>query len=195
MRRLLLVLLFVSGAANAGGGLVLRNDSCIMTIGFYEAHFTAYQPQSSGDQEFCENLPVSGETVVVLDYLHRSMREVPIDFRIIRNVTGKSEFARLPDVEALADIDAVTVFYQPPVVRPGGSLQVEYVFADDGEYIGIVTAGHPSNDKLYVSVFPFTVGQTRLPWGWLGFLAAILLGAGLLLRMKHLGERPAEQPA
>jgi hypothetical protein len=192
MRWLLPFFLLVSGTAGAGGGLVLSNDSCIMTIGFYEAHFTAYQPQSSGDEEFCENLPATGDTVVVLDYLHRSMREVPVDFRIIRNLSGKGEFARLADVEALADIDAATVFYQPPKVQQNGTLLVEFRLAEAGEYIGIVTAGHPTNDNTYVSVFPFTAGRTTLPWGWLGLLVAVALGAALLFRMKHLGERPAE---
>lgn len=195
MRWLSPVFLLLSGAAGAGGGLVLSNDTCIMTIGFYEAHFTAYQSQTSGDEEFCENLPASGATLVVLDYLHRSMSEVPIDFRIIRNETGKGEFARLPDVEALPDIDAATVFYQPPKVQPNGTLLVEFTIEEDGEYIGIVTAGHPTNDKTYVSVFPFTAGRTRLPWGWLALVAAVLFGAALLLRMKHLGERPAASTA
>ncbi|MBT8131995.1 MAG: hypothetical protein KJO35_06985, partial [Gammaproteobacteria bacterium] len=89
MRQLLLLAwLLVGSTAVAGGGLVLRNDTCIMTIGFYEAHFTAYQPRSSGDTEHCENLPATGETIFIIDYLHRSMKEVPIDFRIIDNVTG-----------------------------------------------------------------------------------------------------------
>ncbi len=70
----------------AGGGVILRDDVCIITIGFYEAHFTAYQPQTRGNEEFCEDLPDLGETLFVLDYLHTSMKEVPIDFRIIKDV-------------------------------------------------------------------------------------------------------------
>ncbi|MBT8096766.1 MAG: hypothetical protein HKN35_14640 [Woeseia sp.] len=195
MRSFALLLLLVSGVAEAGGGLVLQNDTCIITIGFYEAHFTAYQPQSSGDEEFCENLPARGETVVVLDYLHRSLKEVPVDYRIIRNTTGKGEFARLADIEALPDLGAVTVFYKQPAVQQDGRFLVEFTFAEEGEYIGIVTAGHPVNDKVYVSVFPFTVGRSGLPWGWFGFAVAVLLGAGLLLSMKHIGARPVETNA
>lgn len=194
-RHALLLAAFIAPVANAGGGLVLRNDTCIMTIGFYEAHFTAYQPQSTGDTEFCENLPAPGATLFVLDYLHRSLKEVPVDFRIISNVTGKGEFARLADVEALPDVDEVTLFYKSPTVQANGSLQIEYAFPEDGEYIGIVTAGHPSNDKIYVSVFPFTVGRTDLPWGWFAFAAAVLLGGGLLFRMKHIGAPPSETSA
>jgi len=187
-----LLLLLVSTCASAGGGLVLRNDTCIMTIGFYEAHFTAYQPQSSGDEEFCENLPASGETVFVLDYLHRSLKDVPVDFRIIRNVSGKGEFARFEDVEAMADIDAHTLYYVAPVVKADGRFIAEYDFGDEGEYIGIVTAGHPSNGKTYTSVFPFAVGQTRFPWGWLGLAAAVIIGGGFLLTTLGSLQRGAE---
>lgn len=144
----------------AGGGLVLRNDVCIMTIGFYEAHFTAYQPATRGNEEFCKELPDLGETLFVLDYLHASMKEVPIDFRIIRDATGLGPFAQPADVDALGALDDYTVFYQPPIVRVDASLQVRYDFVEPGPYIGIVTAGHPTKDTVYTSVFPLTVGVT-----------------------------------
>lgn len=173
--------------AQAGGGVVLKDDTCIITIGFYEAHFTAYQPATRGDTEFCEDLPDAADAVFVLDYLHRNLSDVPVDFRIIRNVTGKGEFAREPDVVALGDLDPYTVFYQPPVVRGNGTFLVEHAFAEAGEYIGIVTAGHPTSDKIYTSVFPFAVGATRLPWGWLAFAVALLAAGAWLTRMRGVG--------
>ncbi len=176
-----------TGAALAGGGVVLRDDTCIITIGFYEAHFTAYQPATRGDREFCEDLPDAAQTIFVLDYLHASLAQVPVDFRIIDNVTGKGEFARIEDVEALADIDAHTVFYQPPVVRPDGSFMIEHEFTRSGEYVGIVTAGHPTTDAVYTSVFPFAVGRTSLPWGWIGLALALAAFAGFVARLRHVG--------
>jgi len=175
------------GSAFAGGGVVLSNDTCIINIGFYDAHFTAYQPNAKGDTEFCEDLPVTGKTVFVLDYLHRSLKDVPVDFRIIRNVTGVGEFAREKDVNAIADLDAATVFYAPPMIKANGTLLVEHVFAERGEYIGIVTAGHPSNANTYTAVFPFEVGASGVPWGWLGVVVALILAGGFLFRMKHIG--------
>ncbi|MDZ7644635.1 MAG: hypothetical protein U5K76_10695 [Woeseiaceae bacterium] len=183
----LLVLLAPAGPAGAGGGVILSEDTCIMTIGFYEAHFTAYQPDTRGDEQFCEDLPDTGTTLFVLDYLHASLREVPVDFRIIRNVTGKGEFARIGDIEALDDIARHTVFYQPPRIKSDGTYTVEHAFAEPGDYIGIVTAGHPSNDNIYMSVFPFAVGKTDVPWGWLVFAAALLAGGGFVLNMRRIG--------
>ncbi len=181
------LLLLLAGQALAGGGVLLRDDTCIISIGFYDAHFTAYQPEAKGDTEFCENLPDTGKTIFVLDYLHSSLKEVPVDFRIIRNVTGKGEFARQSDIEAIADLDAVTVFYQPPIIKENATFLVEYTFAENGEYIGIVTAGHPSNANIYTSIFPFAVGAWRIPWGWIGLGIAVLLAAALLMSMKHMG--------
>lgn len=152
-----------------------------MTIGFYTAHFTAYQPATSGNEEFCEDLPETGESIFVLDYLHDSLKEVPVDFRIIRDVTGSGRFAKWEDVEKLGDIEPHTVFYQPPLVRPDGSYRVSFEFAEKGAYIGIVTAGHPSNDKIYYSVFPFSVGETKLPL-WLAFVG-VAVAFVLLLRV------------
>ena len=181
------LLLAAAPRAHAGGGVILRNDTCIITIGFYEAHFTAYQPDTRGDEEFCEDLPDAARATFVLDYLHPSLKEVPVDFRIIRNATGKGEFARPSDVEALGELASHTVFYQPPVVRENGTFLVEHPFDSDGEYIGIVTAGHPSNDNVYVSVFPFAVGQSGLPWGWIAFGLVLLLAALLLASVKRIG--------
>ena len=160
--------------------MILRDDVCIIKIGFYEAHFTAYQPQSSGDKQFCQELPEIGETLFVLDYLHSSMKEVPIDFRIIRNVTNMGKYVQLGDINAIEDIEAVTVFYQQPSVHANASLTVDYTFTVPGNYIGIVTAGHPTKNTTYSAVFPLTVGKTNyarlLPFGLL-----LLLPVGYIL--------------
>jgi hypothetical protein len=62
------------------------------------------------------------------------------------------------------------------VVEAGGSYRVQHDFLEKGDYIGVVTAGHPTNDKLYNAVFPFSVGARRYPF-WLLFL----LVAGLFV--------------
>ncbi len=166
--------MLMSIPARAGGGLVLRDDKCIIQIGFYEAHFTAYQPQTRGNEQFCQELPDVGETLFVLDYLHGSMKEVPIDFRIIRDVTKLGRFVRVSDVEAIQDIKPLTVFYHEPTVHSDASLSVDYTFVTPGNYIGVVTAGHPTKNKTYSAVFPFTVGKTN-------FSRLFLIGLPLLL--------------
>jgi len=167
----------------AGGGVLLSEDSCIMTIGFYEAHFTAYQPSTSGDKQFCEDLDDTGDTIFVLDYLHKSLSEVPVDFRIIKNVTSKGEFVQINDIEEIIDIEDVTVFYQKPVIKSNASYTVSHDFMEEGEYVGIVTAGHPTNSNIYSSVFPFRVGKVSLPWPIIIFITLILIFGTYLYRM------------
>ena len=159
------LLLFPAAGTQAGGGLVLEGDICVIWIDFYSAHFTAYQPGSSGNTQFCQDLPATGETIFVLDYLHQSLKEVPVDFRIIRDVTGQGQYVKLKHVEEIEDIEQHTVFYQPPVVRPDASFKIEYDFKQEGEYIGIVSAGHPSTDMIYTAVFPFEVGASGFGYG------------------------------
>ena len=161
----------------AGGGVILQDDVCIIKIAFYEAHFTAYQPDTSGNTQFCEDLPDTGQTIFVLDYLHDSMKEVPVDFRIIRDVTELGRFVRPQDVEALGELAEHTIFYQPPTIESDASLSVEPMLSEKGNYIGIVTVGHPTNDSIYTAVFPFEVGAIDISYIYplLAFLTPALL--------------------
>lgn len=153
----------------AHGGVVLEDDICVLKIGFLKAHFTGYQPRWSGNEEFCEDIPVVGDSVFVIDYLHDFLREMKVDFRIIDDVNDVGIFASWDDVQTIADIEAVTVYYLPPDTRRDGVLTAEYNFQQPGNYIGIVTAFHPSEDKTYRAVFAFAVGG-----GGIGYVTVFL---------------------
>jgi hypothetical protein len=181
------LLAFPGAGTQAGGGMVLEGDVCIIWVDFYSAHFTAYQPGISGNEQFCQDLPNTGETIFVLDYLHQSLKEVPVDFRIIRDVTGQGQYVKLKHVEEIEDIEQHTVFYQPPVVRPDASLKIEYDFKEKGEFVGIVSAGHPSTDEIYTAVFPFEVGASSLGYFWP--LALLLAGAALFVARRRFHRR------
>jgi hypothetical protein len=177
-----ILLVFPMTATHAGGGVLLKDDVCIIWIDFYSAHFTAYQPDSRGNEQFCEDLPDTGQTIFVLDYLHNSLKEVPVDFRIIRDATGLGRYARLEQVEQLEDIEQHTVFYQPPVIRPDASFKIEHEFTEEGSYIGIVSAGHPTNDSIYTAVFPFEVGRSDTSYL---FPLILLLAGGAFLFLRR----------
>ncbi len=138
------------------GGVVLEDDLCLINVGFYQAHFTVFQPTSRAHKQFCEDLPDLGESIFVLEYLHDGLGALAVDFRIITNPTGMGRFTAWTDIEQLADIEAVTVFYQPHVINPD-VFSVLHNFTESGEFVGIVTAIHPDG-KTYRAIFPFEVG-------------------------------------
>ena len=154
------------------GGVVEEKDICVIQVGFFKAHFTVYQPRTRAHREMCEDLPDAAETVFVMEYLHNGLAEMPIDFRIIRDVTGQGRFAKWADVAAIKDLDAATVFYQPAVVEPD-VVSVLHEFAEPGHYIGIVTARQPATQQLYRAVFPFQVGSTG--FGYVPLIVAALI--------------------
>lgn len=158
--------------AQAGGGASLAEDRCVVNMGFQSAHLFIYQPQARGGEAFCSTLPEATNTVFVLDYLHESLNRSPIELRIIEDVTGQGRFARWSDIEAIPDLDSVTVFREPPVTRPGGSWKTEHAFEREGEYLLLVTSRHPSKDIVYHAISPLTVGAT--PWWY--WLALPLVG-------------------
>jgi hypothetical protein len=161
----------------AHGSITAEGDLCVIRIGFYTAHFKIFQPDTSQEKEFCEDLPAAGSSIFVMDYLHQSLGEVPIEFRIIRDTTGLGRFARLDDINKIEDLDAITVFRQPPVVEPR-VFSVLHDFAEEGDFIGIVTIKHPETEQYYSAVFPFHVGAQA--WGYLPLFAVIAA-------LSHLG--------
>jgi hypothetical protein len=170
---------FLPAAATAHGSVTPEDDLCIIRVGYYRAHFKIYLPQSEGSREFCEDIPGTGDTVFVMEYQHSGLGDVPIDFRIIRNVTGQGVFTQLSDVEAIGDLDAVTVLHHPAAIQPD-VFTIRYDFPETGEFVGIVAVRNPDNGKTYTAVFPFEVGFTGLGW-WPWFaLAAVVLQVNYL---------------
>ncbi len=155
---------FFSSQAQAHGGLALAEDMCRLTIGPYNMHFTGYQPDNTRNKEFCEDIPATGRTVVVLDYMEDALRPLPTEVRIIKD-TGSEQ-----------DLQAITVLHLPAKVYPAGSVNFEYNFDQPGKFIGLVTVG---DKREHVSRFPFSVGETKI---WLppSYLLIALAGVAVV---------------
>lgn len=160
--------------AGAHGSVAAEDDQCLIEIGYYKAHFKVYLPGRKRHDQFCEDLPSAGESIFVMEYVHTGLSEVPIDFRIIRNVTGKGRFTRLEDVERIDDLDAVTVFHHPARAQPD-VFTVRHEFAEAGKFVGVVTLRQPGTGKIHTAVFPFDVGFTGFGYWPLFALIAIML--------------------
>ena len=165
MRRALLAALtallsaLAGATAHAHGGLSMDQDMCKLRVGRYLMHFVGYQPDSAAATEFCEDIPQTGRTVVVLDYIDAELRDLPAEVRIIRD-TGSE-----------ANLDEITVFHLPAAVHPTGTLHFEHVFTEPGKFVGLVSVG--GAEKL-VSRFPFSVGKPRS-------MLPLIAGAALII--------------
>ena len=137
-----------SSQAQAHGGLALAEDMCKLRVGPYNMHFTGYQPDNTRNKEFCEDIPATGRTVVVLDYMEDALRPLPTEVRVIKD-TGSEQ-----------DLQAITVLHLPPKVYPNGTVNFEYNFDKPGKFVGLVTVG---GKVEHVSRFPFSVGETKIP--------------------------------
>lgn len=175
----LFLLLISQQDAVAHGGVVEEDDVCVIKVNYLRAHFKIYQPRVTGHEQFCEDLPAAAESVFVMEFMHDALQTMPIDFRIIRDVTGKGRFARMEHVAAIEDLDAATVFHETTAHEPD-VYTVTHTFAEEGDYIGIVSAQNTETKAVYAAVFPFEVGFTG--WGYW----PLLLGLILLIQIQYL---------
>jgi hypothetical protein len=129
------------------GGHELEKNFCILQVGPYGMHLTGYQPDNSGNKELCGDVPGTGRTVLVLDYIEGELRSLPVEIRVIKD-TGSEQ-----------DLQAITVFHLPPKVYPGGFINFEYNFDKPGKFIGLVTVG---GTQEHVSRFPISVGESGM---------------------------------
>lgn len=132
-------------SAMAQHGHELAADTCVLHIGPYKMYFASYQPDTSYDRKFCQELPGMGNSVLVLDFVEQELRSMPVEVRIIRD-TGSED-----------NLEAVTVTHLPAKVYPAGSIDVKYNFDTPGKFIGLVSVGEKQE---HLSRFPFSVGET-----------------------------------
>ena len=158
----LLVTVMLTSAAYAHGGVGMMNNRCILRIGPDIMYFTGYQPQNSRE-EFCDDIPTLGQTVVALDMQDTELRDMLTEIRIIRDDGTHKRLNGLPvltDAELASKevLDPVTINYLPPRKYPTGTLTFQHTFPEKGKFIGIVTLQN-EHGQTYVAQFPFAVGQ------------------------------------
>ena len=177
----LVVVMFTSGEATAHGGLAMEKDYCKLRVGPHVMHFTGYQPGDGYRKEFCEDIPSTGATIVVLDFIDDVLRDLPVSIRIIRDSGSGPEH----------DLDSTTVYHVPPKIYPMGTFSFNYQFQEPGNYVGLVMVG--DGNQQAIGRFPFSVGAPP----YLRYLfPAVLLATGLavvyfLRRWRRVKETPA----
>lgn len=171
----------LSSEALAHGGVSVEGNRCIMRIGPYMMNFSGYQPLTKGQETFCDDIPDAGRTIIVLDVEQMSggaaddtvnyndLRQMDIDFRVLRDVGQASDDENK---------EQNTEVYIPPKKYPGGTLHFEYDFKAPGKFIGLVSATD-EHGRVYVSRFPFSVGEAFNQTMMLVAMVGVVVAAGV----------------
>ena len=108
------------GAANG------EDDPCLRRIGEQVVHFNAYQPQYQLKDQYCTDIPQSGDTFLVVDLVDPALRNELVGMRVVKGNGSKET-----DDQIVADIR--------PSLHPDGILRGE-VRLDEGLYIVTISA-------------------------------------------------------
>ena len=98
----------------------MDRDPCVRQAGESLVHFSAYQPQYELKDQYCTEIPKTGETFLVVDLVDPTLRNEPVGMRVVKG-TGKEA----AESQVVADVR--------PSYHPDGVLRGE-VRLDEGLY-------------------------------------------------------------
>ena len=117
---LLVAVLSDPDVAAAHGAVSGEDDPCLRRIGEQVVHFNAYQPQYQLKDQYCTDIPQSGDTFLVVDLVDPALRNELVGMRVMKGNGSKET-----DDQIVADIR--------PSTHPDGILRSE-VRLDEGLY-------------------------------------------------------------
>ena len=170
-------------AAQAHGGVSFEKDVCVLQIGNYRMHFTGYLPKANRSEEFCEDIPGTGQAFIVFDMIDEALRDMQIEIRLLEDTGTKGVNTTYADLGSRTDIEQNTIVSLPYVRYPRGTVVIEHMFLESGKYIGMVEVQVPGKNEPIVSVFPFSVGVSSIWEYWPYALAlGVIVVAGFVIR-------------
>lgn len=161
-----------SSLAHAHGGVAIEFDTCVVELGKYRMHFTAYQ-QVTGGEEHCWDLPAPGQTNLVFDFTDTEMRSKPIELRVVETGEG-GEIAVGGPIKTVAQV--------PTQVYPQGTLLLESEFEAGKRYMAVLTMSdaRPLVLKAPIQVVPKQGTSLYVMIG----LAIMVIGAVIFLVLR-----------
>jgi len=112
--------------AAAHGATSGEDDPCLRRIGERVVHFSAYQPQYELKDQYCTDIPKTGDTFLVVDLVDPALRKEAIGMRVTKG-NGNTE----SDDQIVADIR--------PSIHPDGVLRGE-ARLEEGLYTVTISA-------------------------------------------------------
>jgi hypothetical protein len=190
MMRLLLILIAAIGLTGRADAQAVRRDSakafqkvreCSAQMGPNVITFSFYQPTQSRDQ-FCEDVPETGPTTIVVDTMQDELRDMMVEIRIV-------------EADPKGDDDvAPNEAYLPPAQFRTGVIQLEHDFKKQGDYVALVRARSPDGRKEYNARFFFSVGEEFLrAWAAVAVATAVALALGACWDANAFGKRASQK--
>jgi hypothetical protein len=122
-----------AGTAMGHGRVSLEDDVCVRQVGENMVHLSAYQPQFDQAGQYCTEIPVAGDTYLVVDLIDQALRNMPVSMKVFRGEKVEGE--------AITQVNAN--YYPDGVISGVGKL-------DKGLYSVVVTAeGIPPLNYYY----------------------------------------------
>jgi len=161
-----------SSLAHAHGGVAIEFDTCVVELGKYRMHFTAYQ-QVTGGEEHCWDLPAPGQTNLVFDFTDTEMRSKPVELRVVELGEG-GEIAVGGSIRTVAEV-ATKVY-------PQGTVTLESEFEAGKRYVAVLVMSdaRPLVLKAPIQVVPKQGTSFYVMIG----LAIMVIGAVIFLVLR-----------
>lgn len=136
------------------------DDPCRRQLGASLLHLTLYQPQFDPDAEYCDEVPRSGKTIVVVDVTAGELRATPMSLEVIASTeSGESR----------------TVLSVPPKIYERGVVDTEVILKEGDDYVARVLVDLGANKEPQLLSFPIRVAA----W-YRAMLMPALLAGGVL---------------
>jgi hypothetical protein len=172
-----LSLMLMSTLAWGHGGVSNEGNECKLTVGPYLMNFSGYQPLDDVSEQFCDDMPSIGKSIIVLDFVDNKLRDMDVNFRVLKSdvaALGNEKDGIVNEAEL-----AQTPFFEIPAKHyPSGTMTITQDFKEKGHFVGYVIV-EGENEK-FISRFPFSVGY---PTGIMPSSLQILLILFLLIIM------------
>ena len=165
---LFLLVVFASTASPHGPPGPIQQDNCAQKLGEHYVHFNAYQPDGDVTGHYCDMVPSTGHTIIVLDLVARSLRDKGVALNIMRKTTN-------------AENEHVRSVPRRPYIT--GVVETSIEAVEGEEYVIEVIGGNDTEMqplKFFLSVEPAGSANSGSIGVWITYIvfAALLLFLG-----------------
>lgn len=123
-----------------------EGNFCRIYIKTHELMVSSYQPETSGGEIFCSNLPAFSKSVIVFDLVNEQLRSTPLSIKIIELID---------DQPAANSSQGNAVATSPLTLHHSGSVELVFTPEEGKKYTSLITI--EENGKSESVSFPITV--------------------------------------